>query len=211
MQHQMPNQKTLICITGTDGSGKSAFITELLKSIPSSREVSVIDENFVAGGRFFQSLKEFDEYLTLLTPDSRLLFIAHAFKYALDQAMKGKEKYLILNSYYYKYFAAELALGANTSLEKLLRALFPVPDKTILVLMNSCEAVKRKGVFLKYECGCKEPNPDNFCEFQKEVFKFIQEYAEPNWLILSGKKSFEENFTKICDYISITNSIRDAV
>ena len=98
MQHQMPNQKTLICITGTDGSGKSAFITELLKSIPSSKEVSVIDENFVAGGRFFQSLKEFDEYLTLLTPDSRLLFIAHAFKYALDQAMKGKEKYLILNS-----------------------------------------------------------------------------------------------------------------
>ena len=103
----------LIAITGTDGTGKSTLCRNLCAKYSTFKEVSIWD---AMSGSLFHSKKDIDEYLCSLSANARLLFLSHALIQALDMAGKSKVEVLLLNGYYYKYFASELALGADLEL-----------------------------------------------------------------------------------------------
>src|SRR5688572_30154606 len=124
----------LICITGMDGSGKSTLIKNLAAEIESAVVSNIWD--IMDGGVEnvpFGTKKEVDAYLCALTPDSRLLFLAHLLKFSYDKAMRTNAKFILLNGYYYRYFATELALGANENLVNALMNEFPKPDLVIRI------------------------------------------------------------------------------
>lgn len=166
--------KQLICITGMDGSGKSTLLRSLKKTYTNAYFAGIWDLLNEPEKQFlFNSKKDIDNFLCELTPDSRLLFLAHALRYSIDKALMSEAELIFIDSYYYKYFAGEMALGANENLIESLIDSFPEPDLLIELYFTVNEAALRKQHFSRYECGTsKETSIKTFTEFQlkAEVF-----------------------------------------
>lgn len=195
----------LICITGIDGTGKSTLIKQLSKNLKSVAVASIWDIMDGGVSSFpFKSKKEIDNYLCELSPDSRLLFFSHALKYSIDIALKSKKKYILLNAYYYKYFATETALGANKKLIKLLITIFPFPQKVILLNLSIENAAKRKTHYSRYECGlARIPTKNKFLIFQKKTSDFWNALDKSGWHILDASLSPKELYKKSLEIIDM--------
>ena len=64
----------------------------------------------------FERPSDIYTYLKLLSPVSRTHFLFHALHLALERAWERKPNVLLLNAYWYKYFATEVAHGGDPSL-----------------------------------------------------------------------------------------------
>ncbi len=184
----------LICITGADGTGKSTLIQSLAPYFPQAYTATVWDllKNG-AEGLPFRSKQQVDSYLCSLTPDSRLLFLAHAMKYAVDQAQESHAEAIIIDSYFYKYTATELALGADRLLARHLGKTFPLPDRTLLLELPLSLMAERKARFSRYECGlAAAPGPTEFLAFQAKVLAEWQHFSIPNVQRLDARLPKEE-------------------
>ncbi len=189
----MSNNKkpTIICVTGPDGSGKSTLIANLVNTLSNAVEVTIWDALNNDQVALFSTKRDVDHYLCLLSPDARLLFLAHALKYAVDTAMESGIETIILNAYYYKYFASEATLGADIKLIKTLVSTFPIPDKTIFLSLPPEMCASRKKHLSRYECGCKEATLENFIDFQKKTALVFKSYKQPEWFVLNAEHSPE--------------------
>ncbi|MDI1353274.1 MAG: hypothetical protein PSX36_00050 [bacterium] len=181
----------LICITGMDGTGKSTLLKNLSSVYPSSYVANIWD--IMEGGVQtvpFKSKKDIDAYLCELSPDSRLLFLTHALRFSLDRALSSKKEIVFLNSYYYKYFATELALGAGMELAETLLNSFPEPDQTFYLELSPEVVVSRKTVFSRYECGLsKTPGNLSFMEFQKLALAQWKNFDSTDFITLDAALS----------------------
>lgn len=182
---------TIICITGLDGSGKSTLIGNLVSELPNAIEVTIWDALNNTEAALFSNKKDIDTYLCTLSAAARLLFLAHALKYALDKALESSAETILLDAYYYKYFASETALGTDIESIQMLEALFPSPDKIIFLSVSPEIRASRKKHLSRYECGCSDATKENFINFQKKVSKAFEKYIQPNWFILESEKSSE--------------------
>ncbi len=196
-------QKT-ICVTGIDGSGKSTLVNALSNHFTSCHISNIWDliESSIKGLPF-KSKKDVDDYLCELTPDSRLLFLSHAIKYSYDTATKSDKSLIITNSYFYKYFATELALGAQNELVKSLQKSFPNPDIVIELVLPVEEAAKRKNKLSRYECGLTQnPNINSFIDFQTKALKEWHNFDRKNWHKIDATKSQGEILSEVLNIIN---------
>ena len=191
MSSKTSNKARLISITGMDGVGKSTLIESLAAKIPDSRLADIWDLLASPISSLpFQNKRQIDNFLCALTPDSRLLFLAHALTWSIDTAMQSEAKTILFNGYYYKYFASELALGANLPLVSCLAARFPKPDLVIRLELDIAEAVNRKQVLSRYECGlAKKPSLEVFIDHQKQILKQWEHFSSERWQVLDASKS----------------------
>ena len=186
----MSNKKpTVVCITGLDGSGKSTLISNVVNELPDSREVTIWDAFNHKGITLFKTKRDIDNYPCMLSPNARLLFLAHALQYAMDKALSADIENIFINAYYYKYFSSEKVLGADQTLIDTLISNFPVPDKTIFIALSPEISASRKNKLSRYECGCKEAAAACFIDFQKKVQLAFEAYIQPDWFILDACNS----------------------
>ena len=187
-------KKKFICITGLDGVGKSTLIEAVKKNFDSVYLSNIWDLlNSPTGGLPFQSKCEVDDFLCQLTPDSRLLFLAHAMKYSIDLAFASDKDVVIVDSYYYKYFASELALGAQKNLVVSLIKSFPNPDIVIELVLSVQEAACRKEKFSRYECGLADtPDREAFIRFQNRVFQEWLVFDTYHWHRIDAAQDVEK-------------------
>jgi len=183
--------KRLIAITGMDGTGKSSLITSLCGQNASMKDVSIWDP--MKSG-LFQSKQDIDQYLCHLSPNARVQFLSHALTESLHMAMESKMEVLLLNAYYYKYFASELALGASPDLVSGLISTFPRPDRVIHLTIPIQIASTRKKKYSMYECGLNEPNQSSFIDFQLKVAPQWSFFDQTDWFHVSSELSKEEVF-----------------
>ncbi len=183
----------LIAITGTDGTGKSTLCQNLCAKYPNFREVSIWD---TMDGFLFHTKKDIDTYLCALSANARLLFLSHALMQALDKARGSKAETLLLNGYYYKYFASELVLGANSILVTKLIDAFPVPDLIVELVGNPKVSFARKDTLSRYECGLQPPSFETFEAFQKKVIIQFQTFDRKDWKTISSILSIDEVFNQ---------------
>lgn len=198
--------KTLICITGMDGTGKTTLTTHLNEYYPDSYVSDIWDLMKLDSQCLpFSNKKAVDNFLCSLTPDSRLLFLAHTLKYATDKALKSNNNLIILNGYYYKYFASELALGADESLVDSLVNYFPKPHLIIKLTTPIEDAANRKSMLSKYECGLNNATINNFIDFQRKIAKTWNRFKEQKQIQIAttiDKESvFEFSVQKINEII----------
>ncbi len=143
----------------------------------------------------FRSKPEVDNFFCALTSDSRLLFLAHALKYSIDKALESSCKLIIVDGYYFKYFAGELALGAQFNLVNSLIENFPKPDLVIELNLSIEEAAKRKGKFSGYECGLNsEANSAEFINFQHKAKELWSIFPKSNWQTINSNLPVDEVF-----------------
>jgi len=196
--------KKIICITGLDGTGKSTVVHALHKIHPQAYVVSVWDILNHHPGLLFSSKKDVDTYLCNLTPDARLLFLAHALKYGIDKALESESDLVILNAYYYKYFASELALGASAELVRSLEKTFPEPNTVIKLELDVETAAKRKKTFSRYECGTKTADEINFINFQKQVSQYWSNFKGSAFSTVNASASAEEIIKRVLQLGQLT-------
>ncbi len=193
----------IICITGIDGAGKDTLLellSENLKSVTIVDIWDILDQT--NENQLFKSKKDIDDYLCSLSPDSRLLFLAHALKFSIDKALLSTNKYILLNAYYYKYFATELSLGASPELVKQLSKQFPDPDITFYLDVDVSITAERKKRFSRYECGLVEnPNKSSFINAQTKAKEEWSLFDSSKMITIDASKSPEQIFVEVLNLI----------
>ncbi|MBN2484412.1 MAG: hypothetical protein JXB34_00415 [Bacteroidales bacterium] len=197
--------KKIICITGADGAGKSTVIKTLQEKLAPVYLATIWDLlGLDAGGVLFKSKAEVDQYLCSLTPGSRLLFLAHAMKYATDKAMESKRQIILIDSYYYKYFVSELSLGANKEHTILLQDMFPPAGITIKLELPAKAAAERKQYFSRYECGLEKiPDQQKFIKFQESLPPYWQIFENNNWHKIDAEKPIDMVISEVLNLVNM--------
>jgi len=189
---------TLLCVTGIDGAGKSTvcdFLNSNLHDCHISNIWDLMELDHVTIP--FKSKLEVDNFLCHLTPDSRLLFLAHAMQYSVDKAFASGKQFIVANSYYYKYFATELALGANPQLVASLMQAFPQPQLVIELVVPPQTIVIRKKHYSRYECGlATTPNQDTFIAFQNKAMQHWYMYNKSDWQQVASTGTIENLYAE---------------
>lgn len=176
----------LICITGQDGVGKNTLIDLLSLHLDSVCSVNIWD-GLEASPSLFSTKQSVDAYLCSLNSGARLLFLAHALTFALEKALALKKEWILLNAYYYKYFATEAALGTDINGIKALTTFFPTPQKVLFLDLSVEMAATRKTNFSHYECGMSPTaKKEDFIEFQQKVSTFWNIFDQKKWAKLDA-------------------------
>jgi dTMP kinase len=196
--------KKLICITGIDGTGKSTLIKGIMNHFSHFYLASIWDlMASQAKGLPFKSKNEIDEFLCSLTPDSRLLFLSHCLKYAMDIAFENSANTILIDSYYYKYFATEKALGASEQLIYALVEAFPKPEIVIELLLPVELASQRKNSYSRYECGLDSmPGISSFIAFQNRTLLEWEWIDKTNWFKIDANQPAEKILNETLQIIS---------
>ena len=189
----IPAGKRIICVTGGDGAGKSTQIAALSATLTdggsSCAEVSIWDglqDSTISEHLPFGSAAAVYRYLQVLTPNSRVHFLYHALQLAIDLAVRKGADTMLINGYWYKYFATEVAHGGDPNMLRALTAGFPEPDLTFYLSTSADDALARKHRRSDYESGYGDEN--EFLDFQQRSRSVLDDLAaELNWVRIDGR------------------------
>jgi thymidylate kinase len=164
-----------LCVTGTDGVGKSTLLAEVADRLArSGRRVAVVTVwdalRALPGVPPVATRDEIDRYFATLEPISRALLVFHALATALERARARGVQIELLDGYWYKCVATEIAYGGDA--ERLLRLamVFPEPTHVVRLHLDVALAARRKTSFSRYETGfAGAPTARAFVVFQRRV------------------------------------------
>ncbi len=195
----MGSQPKLVCVTGPDGSGKTTQIAKLAERIErrgkrKAAAVTIWDlllDPSVKSKVPFRNPAEVDAYLEVLHSTSRAMFLFHCFYQALELAKRRGPDVCLLNAYWYKYYATEVAHGGDPRTLRRLAEVFPEPDLTFYLKVDPEEAFRRKARLSGYECGFpKERTQGAFVEFQIRAYRALDGLSQ-GWVPLNGGESID--------------------
>lgn len=194
----------LICITGIDGSGKSTLIKTLNRKVEGS-VVASIWQSFESNQQLFKTKRDVYEYMLSLTVNSRVIFLAHAIRFGLERALESRSEIVLLDGYYYKYFAPELVLGADPDLIRKLGDTFPQPDCIICLDADAELSFSRKQEITSYECGfAMEVSHETYVNFQESVIHKRRFFDQSSWKFLDARLSPEHLVDQAIEIIHST-------
>ena len=168
----------LICITGLDGSGKTTHISRLAERLESAGAGPVVPVTIwdllldpASRDRIgFDSPRQVDAYLEILHSTARTLFLYHCLYQALELARQRRPRICLINAYWYKYYATEVAHGGQPDRLLDLAAIFPEPDQTVLLRLEPEASFDRKPFLSGYETGfAPRRDRDAFLAFQRRA------------------------------------------
>ena len=197
-----------ICITGPDGSGKSTLIFHTISKLKEEGKYKIemisiwdmmlyIPETKELIG--FKDKKDSDRYLQLLDPIARTLFLFHIFYQSLEFAKKNRDADIfIIDSYWYKYFATEIAHGVDREVASKIIEIFPEPDATIYLDIKPEIGFRRKDKCSGYEIGWAASHTEEaFVQFQQKAYdEFRKLCSTYDWTKIDGADSIENNLNK---------------
>lgn len=167
-----------ICITGTDGAGKSSLIELLVQEQTlfegkKVKEVTIWDLFYLPKEEQHLSISSkqaVDLYLKSLSPQSRTFFLLHCFAQALEIARREAVDLAFVNAYWYKYLATEVAYDGNLEHRLSLVASFPKPDFVFSLGVSVQTASQRKERYSAFESGFPAVvDSSSFASFQHKV------------------------------------------
>ncbi|MFB7723218.1 hypothetical protein [Nocardia sp. NPDC056100] len=183
---------TVVCIAGGDASGKSTQVAAV-SAVLRDRGIRVaeagiwdaLDAPAIASRLPFRDRDEVFGYLRVLRPLSRALFLFHAVQVAVELAADTEPEVILLNAYWYKYFATEVAHGGDASALRAYASGFPEPDLTCYLKVSPQTALSRKLERSDYESGYGDA--DTFLRFQQHSQTVLDGLSrELGWRELDG-------------------------
>lgn len=198
-----------------DGAGKSTQIDELAARLEGDgRSVAVatiwdliLDPAF-EGRALFAEPSEADGYLELLSPVSRMFFLAHSISESVVRALARGTDVLLLNAYWYKYYATEVAHGGDRAVLRAINSVLPEPHVTFYLRITPAEAARRKGTFSAYEAGFATPrSAAAFEAFQAPAVRELDALAEElGWIALPDQAPTTDLTDLIVDHLATLES-----
>jgi thymidylate kinase len=195
----MVSAPQLICVTGPDGSGKTTQIARIAEALAKRGKKKIVPMTIwdmlldptTRGRVAFKSPGELDAFLEVLSPMARMLFLAHCLYAALDLAVARKPDLVLVNGYWYKYWATEVAHGGDPEAMLGLMKIFPEPALTFCLDISTEEAFRRKTKPSGYETGfAAERTLEAFSSFQARARPPLERLAnEKQWVRLNGNES----------------------
>ncbi|WP_187288066.1 dTMP kinase [Segniliparus rotundus] len=185
-------------MTGVDGSGKSTQISALARAFAeqgrAAGRVSIWDglsSERMRGALAFRSREDVYRYLGMLTPAARAYFLFHALQVSMDLAVAGVWDVLLLDGYWYKYYATEVAHGADREAVRAMALGFARPDRTFYLTVDPAVATARKACRSDYESGYGDAR--RFLDFQRRSQTLLDALArEHRWTALDGRSEPEQ-------------------
>jgi len=200
-----------ICITGPDGSGKSTAIEGVCQRLTEEKKLRVAKVSIwdmlldpaTRGKVGFKSKAELDQFFTILHPVARSLFLFHCIYQALHMASQKSVDLYLIDSYWYKYYATEIAHGADQAALESITAIFPQPRLTFYLDVDTGETSRRKETVSGYESGFSSGAKGSFVEFQKIAAASLEALRQRyGWITIPGAKSPVEVQEEIVSRIS---------
>jgi thymidylate kinase len=186
----------LICVTGPDGAGKTTQIARIGEALSKRGKKRIVPMTIwdmlldpsTRGRVAFKSPSELDSFLEVLSPMARMLFLAHCLYTALDLARARNPDIILVNGYWYKYWATEIAHGGDAEAMLDLMKVFPEPLLTFCLDISADEAFRRKVKLSGYETGfAPERTLEAFTAFQARARPPLERLAqEKGWIRLNG-------------------------
>lgn len=187
----MYNSK-IVCITGPDGSGKSTLINQLLHQYPNSKKIGIWDAFTLDKNKIFINKSSIDDYLCGLSSIARTFFLTHALLESMKNIAKSESSIVFFDSYFYKYYSSELALGTPLHIIKSLEQYFVKPDLVISLNCKVETCASRKNTFTRYECGLiDQPNEHTFINFQNKCSQNWIHFQQENWIHVNAENTPE--------------------
>jgi dTMP kinase len=153
----------------------------------------ILDPAF-QGRALFAEPSEADGYLELLGPTSRMYFLAHGIGESLSRALRRGTDVLLLNAYWYKYHATEVAHGGDREVLRAITSVLPEPHVTFYLRVTPAEAARRKESFSAYETGFADTrSAEAFESFQPAALEELDALAEElGWVPLPERTPTQE-------------------
>jgi dTMP kinase len=142
-------------------------------------EVSVWD--FLEEGAPFGSKAETLAHVATLEGIDRMRTIFALFRRSLELRLGQDGPLFILNGYWYKYAASELAYGVSAAAIAAAVADFPAPCSTFFLDLSPEEAWFRKGSGSTYERGLMRGGPAQENADAGRQFVDFQRRIRPHW------------------------------
>jgi len=188
----------IVCVTGPDGSGKSTQVGALAerlrrdgRSVAISTIWDAIFDPAFAGRALFGTPAQADAYLELLDSTARMYFLCHALQESLVRARARETDVVLLNAYWYKYYAVEVAHGGDAPALRTIASVLPEPDVTFYLRLSPARAARRKEEFTGYETGfAPARTAAAFESFQVRAAAELEALAaELAWIALAGDEA----------------------
>ncbi len=190
-----------ICITGLDGSGKTTQAKLLSEKLPNSRFVSVWDivsRPEFKGSLIYNMPPNIEEYVMNVSATSRSLFVFYAFNEAYERALNSNADYIVFDSFWYKYWAIEKAMGGSKNLEKFIFSEYKEPDFIFYLDLPIESLPKRKPKISHYESGNKDKiDYTNFLKIQKKAKTYLESFLPKKTITINADFSIKEIEQKI--------------
>lgn len=185
------SQSISIVITGPDGAGKStvcSWVYRRLEEKYGSESVALVSVwDAIGTSGLFPSREAITQYLSLLEGSARTLFIFHAMAQSVNQALRKKPIFLLIDSFFYKYAASEISYGVPEEVVLGLSRGFLVPDAVFLLGVDASEAVRRKKELTRYESGGAYASGADQSQPQQEKFLLFQNRMKRGWEIMEAQ------------------------
>ena len=194
----MTSETKLIVITGMDGAGKSTAIknisTELTKLSINNHVCSIWDNLQKTP---LKTKADMQDYLKVLKPKSRLLFLSHAMLDAIESQLDEPSDILLIDSFIYKYLVNEMARDLDPDFVKHCLDLFPKPDKVFYLKLPIEKAYNRK-----QELSAYESNGD-FVNFQTKMTTYWEQLKndQSHWIDIDASSTPDTVCSNIIELI----------
>jgi dTMP kinase len=186
----------LIAVYGNDGAGKSLLVRRLAQQLQADgKRVQVIDKWDILQAQLHPDCASFliDDLPALrvaiarMQPLPRLLFLFWTISTAM-QRIDREADLVLLDGYWMKHAAAEIALGQDPALVLALARAFQVPELQLYLDVTPAVAFERKrGALTPYECGCAPVCTEHgFVRHQAAVRQLLREWAAREAVLLDA-------------------------
>ena len=184
----MTRAMPIVAICGNDGAGKSKNIAGLkayllARSLPfdSVDKWDILDSRMHSTCSFISTqLNPLRVQISEMPSPARMLFLMWSISITADRIRHASNKVILLDGYWMKHAAAEIAMGGSSAAIRTVAGLLPVPDITIFLDIDPLVALERKrGDLTPYECACDPSLSENsFLRHQGSVAEILNRWSD---------------------------------
>lgn len=194
----------LIAIVGPDGAGKSTIVQAVKAEVAKLCSVSLVDkwdildrETFPEYRFLSTDLKTLRTCVAEMRDTNRTLFLFWALQGSLSPARLAQSEVVLLDGYWPKHAAAEIAYSAPPALLEALIAVMPRADLTILLDVEPEVAYERRTsdpntALVAYECGQAGCSREGFIAHQSKIRSTLLPWARDlGWTVVDANRPLD--------------------